>query len=165
MKIYGVTGWKNCGKTGLTERLVAEFTRRGLSVATIKHAHHSADIDQPGTDSQRHRAAGAGQVLLATRQRWALMTELGDAPEPSVQDLIARLDPHDLVLIEGFKAGSHAKVECHRIAAQTDRPLIAHTTPTVRLIAADGPLDGVDVPVLDLNDTVAIADFIWADLT
>lgn len=165
MKIYGITGWKNCGKTGLTERLVAEFTRRGLRVATIKHAHHHADIDQPGTDSHRHRVAGAGQVLLATSQRWALMTELAGAPEPGVEDLVARLDPHDLVLIEGYKAGAHPKVECHRLAAQADKGLIAHTTPTVRLVATDGPMNNSPVPVIDLNDTGAIADFIWADLS
>lgn len=165
MKIYGITGWKNSGKTGLTERLIAEFTARGLRVATIKHAHHSADIDQPRTDSHRHRLAGAGQVLLATRDRWALMTELQGAPEPSVDTLIARLDPHDLVLIEGYKAGSHPKVECHRTAAKPDRPLIALSTPTVRAVAADGPVDDVAVPILPLDDTKAIADFIWADVT
>lgn len=165
MKIYGVTGWKNCGKTGLVERLVAEFTQRGLRVATIKHAHHDADIDHAGTDSHRHRVAGAGQVLLATPERWALMTELRGAPEPGVEDLVAKLDPHDLVLIEGYKTGLHPKVECYRAAANAGRGLIAHGTPTVRLIAADGPVAGLDVPVLNLNDTAAIADFIWADLT
>lgn len=165
MKIYGITGWKNCGKTGLTERLVAEFTRRGLRVATLKHAHHSADIDQPGTDSHRHRVAGAGQVLLATPERWALMTELTGAPEPSVEDLVARLDRHDLVLIEGYKAGPHPKVECHRAEAKPGRGLIAHDTHTVRLIAADGPVENIPVPLLDLDDTGAIADFIWTDLT
>ncbi len=165
MKVYGITGWKNCGKTGLTERLVAEFSVRGLSVATIKHAHQSADIDQSGTDSHRHRIAGAGQVLLATKDRWALMSELRGAPEPTVEDLIARLDPHDLVLIEGFKAGAHPKVECHRAAAGSGKPLIAKDNATVRVLAADGPVADVPVPVLDLDDTTAIADFIWADLT
>lgn len=165
MKIYGITGWKNCGKTGLTERLVVEFKRRGLRVATIKHAHHHADIDQLGTDSHRHRMAGAGQVLLATSQRWALMTELSGAPEPSVDDLVARLDPHDLVLIEGFKSGSHPKVECHRMAAKSGKNLIANDTDTIRMIAADGPVTDVAIPVLELDDTSAIADFIWADLT
>jgi molybdopterin-guanine dinucleotide biosynthesis protein MobB len=165
MKIYGITGWKNCGKTGLTERLVAEFTCRGLRVATVKHAHHNANIDQPSTDSDRHRMAGAGQVILATAERWALMTELKGAPEPCVEDLVARLDPHDLVLIEGYKAGSHPKVECYRAEAKPSRDLIAHDTNTVRLIAADGPVANIFVPLLDLNDTSAIADFIWADLT
>lgn len=165
MKVYGITGWKNSGKTGLTERLVAEFSARGLRVATIKHAHQSADIDQAGTDSHRHRTAGAGQVLLATKDRWVLMTELRGASEPSVGDLIARLDPHDLVLIEGFKAGSHPKVECHRAAARSDMPLIAQDSATIRVIAADGPVANVSVPVLSLDDTSAIADFIWTDLT
>lgn len=165
MKIYGVTGWKNSGKTGLAERLVSEFTRRGLRVATIKHAHHRADIDQHGTDSHRHRVAGAGQVILATPVRWALMTELADAPEPSIDDLIARLAPHDIVLIEGYKGAPHPKVECHRAVADQGRGLIVHSNASVRLVAADGPLEGLDVPVLDLDDTGAIADFIWADLT
>ena len=164
MKIYGITGWKNCGKTGLTERLVAEFTARGLRVATIKHAHMTADIDQPGTDSHRHRLAGAGQVLLATKDRWALMSELRGAPEPSVEDLIARLDPHDLVLIEGYKSGPHPKVECRRAAVGSGKPLIARDNFGVRMVASDAPIAGLDVPVLALDDTKAIADFIWADL-
>jgi molybdopterin-guanine dinucleotide biosynthesis protein MobB len=164
LKVYGVTGWKNSGKTGLMERLVAEFTRRGLRVATVKHAHHRADIDQAGTDSHRHRVAGAGQVLLATPERWALMTELHGAPEPCVEDLLAWLDPHDIALIEGYKAGSHPKVECHRAGVKQSKGLIAHDNSTVRLIAADEPVETAKVPVLDLDDTAAIADFIWADL-
>ena len=102
MKVYGVTGWKNAGKTTLVERLVTEISGRGLTVSTIKHAHHSADIDEPGRDSFRHREAGAREVLLATPERWALMHELRGAPEPKVEDLIARLAPVDLVIIEGF---------------------------------------------------------------
>lgn len=163
MKLYGITGWKNCGKTGLTERLVAEFRRRGLTVATVKHAHHRAEIDAPGTDSARHRAAGAGQVILATPARWALMTELDGAPEPPLAALLARLDPHDLVLVEGFKTAPHPKVECHRAAAGS-RGLIAEGNDTVRLLATDTKLPSA-LPQLDLNDTVAIADFIWAELT
>ncbi|MEK9705897.1 MAG: molybdopterin-guanine dinucleotide biosynthesis protein B, partial [Paracoccaceae bacterium] len=101
MKIFGVTGWKNSGKTGLMERLITEFTARGLSVSSIKHAHHSFDIDHPGRDSYRHRDAGARQVLLASRNRWALMHELRDEDEPSLGDLLKQLSPVDLVLIEG----------------------------------------------------------------
>lgn len=164
MKRYGITGWKNSGKTGLTERLVAEFTARGLRVATVKHAHCHADMDVPGTDTHRHRVAGAGQVVLSTPDRWALLTELRGADEPALDDLIARLDPHDLVLIEGYKSESHPKVECHRAEAAR-KPLIAHDNLTIRCVASDSALDVPrGLPVLDLNDTGAIADFIWADL-
>lgn len=167
MKIYGVTGRKNCGKTGLVERLVAAFTARGLRVATIKHAHHEADVDHPGTDSHRHRRAGAGQVLLATPDRWALMTELRGAPEPSLRDLIGQLAPHDLVLVEGFKSGSHPMIECYRAAA--GQALLAPEHPNIRAIASDCPIearrDGVALPLFGLDDTGAVADFIWSDLT
>ncbi|THH34377.1 molybdopterin-guanine dinucleotide biosynthesis protein B [Aliishimia ponticola] len=161
MKIWGITGWKNTGKTGVTERLVAEFCARGLTVSTIKHAHHSADIDTPGTDSFRHRDAGASQVLLATPHRVALMQELRGAPEPPLTDLIARLTPVDLVLIEGYKSAAHPKVETHRAAA--GQPLLAPGDPTIRAIASDTGLQS-DRPVLDLDDTKAIADFIAGEL-
>jgi molybdopterin-guanine dinucleotide biosynthesis protein MobB len=161
MKVYGVTGWKNAGKTGLMERLVAEFTARGVSVSTLKHAHHSFDVDHPGKDSHRHRQAGAQQVLLASRNRWALMTELRGGDEPPLEALLAKLAPVDLVLVEGWKRDAHPKVEAFR--AETGNPLIAPTDPTVRAVAADGPLD-LDRPVFDLNDTGAIADFIAGEL-
>lgn len=161
MKLYGVTGWKNAGKTGLMERLVAEFAGRGLTVSTLKHAHHTFDVDHPGKDSHRHRVAGAQQVLLSSRNRWALMSELRGAPEPSLADLLARLDPVDLVLVEGWKRDTHPKVEAFR--AETGNPLIARNDPTIRALAADCPLD-LDRPVFDLDDTAAIADFIAAEL-
>mgnify|MGYP003344233369 FL=1 len=107
MKTFGVTGWKNSGKTGLMERLITEFTARGLTVSSIKHAHHSFDIDHPGRDSYRHRDAGARQVLLASRNRWALMNELRAEDEPSLGDLLKQLSPVDLVLIEGYKRDRH----------------------------------------------------------
>ena len=116
MKIYGVTGWKNAGKTGLMERLVAEITSRGLSVSTIKHAHHSFDVDHPGKDSHRHRVAGAHEVLLASKNRIALMQELRDHEEPELAHLLTRLSPVDLVLIEGYKRDRHPKIEAHRAA-------------------------------------------------
>src|SRR5210317_1105493 len=103
MKLYGVTGWKNAGKTGLMERLVTEITGRGFSVSTVKHAHHTFDVDHPGKDSFRHRAAGASEVLLASRNRIALMQELRGAEEPDLTTLLARLSPVDLVLVEGYK--------------------------------------------------------------
>ena len=162
MKVYGVTGWKNAGKTGLMERLVAEFTRRGLRVSTLKHAHHRFDVDHEGTDSHRHRQAGAHQVLLASKVRWALMSELGDAEEPSLEDHLARLDEVDLVLVEGWKRDRHPKVEAWR--PESGNPLIAPGDSTIRAVAAKGPVEVVDRPVFDLDDSAAIADFIAAEV-
>ena len=161
MRLYGVVGWKNAGKTGLMERLVAELTRRGHTVSTVKHAHHSFDVDHPGKDSYRHRAAGAHEVLLASRQRVALMQELRGADEPGLDTLLARLSPVDLVLVEGYKRDAHPKVEAHR--AVTGNPLIAPDDPTVRAVASDTALT-LDRPVFDLNDTAAIADFILSEV-
>ena len=161
MNVFGVTGWKNAGKTGLMERLVAEFCSRGLRVSTLKHAHHSFDVDHPGKDSHRHRMAGASQVLLASTERWALMNEHRGAPEPSLAALLAKLDPVDLVLIEGWKRDKHPKVEAWR--AETGNPLIAPNDPTILAVASDTTLE-LDRPVFDLDDTVAVADFILAHL-
>ncbi|WP_209506603.1 MULTISPECIES: molybdopterin-guanine dinucleotide biosynthesis protein B [unclassified Ruegeria] len=157
MRVYGVTGWKNAGKTGLMERLVAEITGRGFAVSTVKHAHHGVDVDQPGTDSHRHRVAGASEVLLASGQRVALMQELRGAPEPPLGELLARLSPVDLVLVEGFKREGHPKIEAFR--AEAGNPLIAIENETIRAVASDTALE-LDRPVFDLNDTVRIADFI-----
>ena len=110
MKVWGVTGWKNSGKTGLMERLVAEFTSRGLTVSTVKHAHHVFDVDHKGKDSYRHREAGAQEVLLSSRKRWALMHEHRGAEEATLDELLAKLSPVDLVLVEGFKLARHPKV-------------------------------------------------------
>lgn len=159
MNIYGVVGWKNAGKTGLMERLVNEMTARGLSVSTIKHAHHSFDVDHAGKDSYRHRAAGAREVLLASRNRFALMHELSDEDEPTLAELLSKLAPVDLVLVEGYKRDAHPKIEAHR--SETGNPLIADDS--VRAFAADCALE-VDRPVFDLNATGEIADFILADL-
>jgi len=161
MKLWGIAGWKNSGKTGLMERLVAEFTARGLRVSTVKHAHHSFDVDHPGKDSYRHRAAGAAQVMLSSGKRWALMTELQGAPEPPLADLLAQLAPVDLVLVEGFKRESHPKIEAHRAA--TGQGLLAPDDPTIRAVASDSAPE-IDRPVLDLDDTKGIADFIAAEL-
>jgi len=157
MKIFGVTGWKNSGKTGLMERLITEFTARGLTVSSIKHAHHSFDIDHPGRDSYRHRDAGARQVLLASRNRWALMHELRDEDEPSLGDLLKQLSPVDLVLIEGYKRDRHPKIEAHR--KETGQPLIAPEDETIVAVASDTSV-AIDRPVLDLNDTTSIVNFI-----
>jgi len=163
MKVFGITGRKNAGKTGLMVRLVTELASRGLSVSSVKHAHHDADIDHPGTDSFRHRAAGAQEVLLATPGRWALIHELRGAPEPPLAELLARMAPVDLVLVEGFKSAPHPKIEAHR--PETRQPLIAPANPTVRAVASTAPaghpaLAGLGVPLLALDDTAAIADFV-----
>ena len=161
MKIFGVTGYKNAGKTGLMERLVTEITGRGFSVSTLKHAHHAFDVDHPGKDSFRHREAGAHQVVLSSGKRWAMMTELRETSEPSLNELISKMTPVDLILIEGWKRDDHAKIEAHR--AETGNPLIAPNDPTIRAIATDTALT-IDRPVFDLNDTKAIADFILAEI-
>ncbi|MEO9684815.1 MAG: molybdopterin-guanine dinucleotide biosynthesis protein B [Tateyamaria sp.] len=161
MRVYGVVGWKNAGKTGLMERLVTEITGRGLSVSTVKHAHHSFDVDHPGKDSFRHRAAGAREVLLASRNRFALMHEMRGDEEPALEALLSKLAPVDLVLVEGYKRDAHPKIEAHR--AETGNPLIAPDDPTIRAIASDVSLS-VDRLVFDLDDTRAIANFILAEV-
>lgn len=153
-----MTGWKNSGKTTLMERLVADIAGRGLSVSTLKHAHHAFEIDQPGKDSFRHRTAGARQVLVASRARWALMTELRGAPEPELGDLLGQLAPVDLVLVEGFKRDRHPKIEVRRAATAQD--LLAGADPTIEAVASDAPLAGLGVPVFDLDDVAGLAGFI-----
>jgi molybdopterin-guanine dinucleotide biosynthesis protein MobB len=143
------------------ERLVTEITGRGFTVSTIKHAHHSFDVDHEGKDSYRHRHAGATEVLLASANRFALMHELREQDEPKLDALLAKLAPVDLVLIEGYKRDRHPKVEAHRSA--TGNPLIAPGDETVRAVASDKALD-LDRPVFDLNDTKAIADFILQEV-
>ncbi|MFV0474408.1 MAG: molybdopterin-guanine dinucleotide biosynthesis protein B [Pikeienuella sp.] len=159
MNIYGVTGWKNAGKTTLVEGLVAEFVRRGLSVSTIKHAHHGFDLDMEGKDSWRHREAGAAEVLVASDSRFALMRETPEAP-PTLAGLVARLAPVDLVLVEGYKRDRHPKIEVWREAG--GRAPIAAGDPTIRAIASDDQPE-TDRPVLP-PDPVVIADFIIRDL-
>jgi molybdopterin-guanine dinucleotide biosynthesis adapter protein len=151
--IFGVTGWKNAGKTTLAERLVAEFVRRGWRIATIKHAHHAADIDHAGTDSWRHRAAGAAEVALVGGQRYAIMREQA---EPTLAEVLARLSPADLVLVEGFKAEAHPKIE---VRADHARPMDVRTHNIVA-IAADQPPPPGELPWFARDDVGAIADFI-----
>ncbi len=162
MNVWGVVGWKNSGKTGLMERLVTEFVTRGLTVSTLKHAHHSFDVDHEGKDSHRHRMAGATEVLLASRTRWALMHELRNEVEPTLDDLLLRLSPIDLVLVEGYKRDRHPKIEAHR--AETQNVLIAPEDDTIRAIASDSGATVEGRPTFDLNDTTSIADFIAAEL-
>ena len=160
MKIYGVTGWKNSGKTRLMERLVAEFTARGFTVSTIKHAHHRFDVDHPGKDSFRHRDAGAKEVLLVSRNRFALMHELREEEEPTLASLLTKLSSVELVLIEGYKRDRHPKIEAHR--KELGKDLIALTDDTIRAVASNDNTS-FDKPVFDLDDTGSIADFIQAE--
>lgn len=156
MKVYGVIGWKNSGKTSLMERLVTEITGRGFSVSTVKHVHHAVDLDHPGKDTWRHRQAGAQEVVLASADRLAILVE-HRGTEPELPAVLARMSPVDLVLVEGYKRDAHSKVEVWR--AETGHPLIQPGDPLVRAVATDAALV-LPVPVLDLNDAVAVADFI-----
>jgi len=158
MRVFGLAGWSGAGKTTLIRRLIPRLVEDGLSVSTLKHAHHNFDVDQPGKDSWEHRQAGARQVLVASRIRWALMSELRDAPEPSLEDLLTRLDPVDLVLVEGYKRDTHPKLEVWRAA--NGKPPIFPDDPTVIALATDAAPPGVALPVLDLDDIAAIARFV-----
>ena len=151
--VFGITGWKNAGKTTLAERLVAEFVRRGWRVATVKHAHHAADIDKPGTDSFRHRAAGATEVVLVTGARYAIMREQG---ETKLAEVLARLAPADLVLVEGFKRDAHPKIEVRGAEAE---PMAMHEHNIVAIAADTQPADRT-LPWFRRDDIAAIADFI-----
>ena len=158
-RIFGISGWKNSGKTGLAVRLVEEFTRRGYRISTIKHAHHDFDIDKVGADSYRHRQAGAHEVALVSGTRYAIMHELRGAAEPSLEEVIARLVPCDLVLIEGYKREPVPKIEARRLEAKNREPLAPHD-PHIVAIAADHPVTDSGLPVFDLDDTTSIADFV-----
>ena len=158
-RIFGITGWKNSGKTTMTARLIMEFTRRGFRVSTVKHAHHSFDVDHPGTDSHGHRMAGASEVAIVSGHRWALMHELRDEAEPDLPTILRRLSPCDLVLIEGYKTASHPKIEMRRLASADQKPLHPKD-PTIAAIAADHPVPDATVPVFLPDDIVAIADLI-----
>ncbi len=158
--VIGVVGWKNNGKTTLVTRLVAHLVGRGLRVSTVKHAHHSVDVDRPGKDSHRHREAGASEVVLATARRWVLIHELRDEPEPPLEELLAKMAPADLVVVEGFKRFPHPKIEVHRRERGT--PLIARDDPTVVAVASDEPIPDFDRPVFDLDAIAEIADFVLA---
>lgn len=156
--VIGISGWKNSGKTTLCERLIGELVARGWHVSTIKHAHHNADTDQEGTDSFRHRQAGASEVLLTSSRRWALMHELRDEAEPKLAELVGRLAPCDLIIVEGFKKGDHPKIETRRLEAKDRAPLPASAN--VVAIAADHAVPEATLPVFQLDDIVGIADFV-----
>ena len=162
LRVFGITGWKNSGKTTLTERLVVELTRRGYRVSTVKHAHHDFDIDREGADSYRHRTAGAVEVAVVSGRRWALMHELRAEEEPKFDEILARLSPCDLVLVEGYKREGHPKIETRRLGAKDRAPLTA-ADPSIRAIAADHAVEGASVAVFALDDVASIADFIVAE--
>jgi molybdopterin-guanine dinucleotide biosynthesis protein B len=162
-KVFGIAGWKNSGKTGLAVRLVTELVARGYRVSTIKHAHHDFDIDKIGADSWRHREAGAHEVTIVSGTRFAIMHELRGAPEPTLAEILARLGPCDIVLIEGYKREPVPKIEARRLEAANRTPL-APTDPHICAIAADHPVDEAGLPAFDLDDTLSIADFILSTL-
>ena len=157
MIVYGIAGWSGSGKTTLLEKLIPQLTARGLKVSVIKHAHHGFDLDRPGKDSFRHREAGASQVLMLSAQRWVLMHELREAPEPTLEEQLRLLAPCDVVLIEGFKAAPVPKVEVFRAA--NGKPPLWPDNPHVVAVATDTTLD-THLPCLPLDDAAAIADFI-----
>lgn len=163
MKVFGIVGRKNSGKTHLVTRLVRLASQRGLRVSTIKHAHHSFDIDRPGKDSHLHRAAGAHEVLVASAERWALMHEHRGAPEPSLVELLSKLAPCDLVLVEGFKREVNLRLEVYRTSCgQTplvfeDAGILAVATDAAATFAARG-----DLPCLPLDDAAAVLDYVLA---
>ena len=158
MKIFGIAGYKNAGKTTLVVATVRELTSRGFRVATVKHAHHEFDIDHPGKDSFLHRAAGAREVIVASSARWAHIVELGDQREPSLSELIERVGDVDLVIVEGFKHDDHPKLEVRR--GGSDAPSIAAEHDSVRAIVSDVDIPEAPVPVIDRADIGAIVDFI-----
>ncbi len=158
--IFGISGWSGSGKTTLITRLIPEFRGRGITVSTIKHAHHRFDIDQPGKDSYEHRAAGATEVLVSSAARWALIHEHRGATEPSLAELTGQMTPVDLLLIEGFKSDDYQKLEVHR--PSIGKELLCAGDDQVVAIASDAPLPHVALPIFDLDDVVAIADFIMA---
>ncbi len=157
MRVIGFAGYSGAGKTTLIEQVVARLTAGGLRVAVLKHAHHEFDIDQPGKDSWRHRAAGAAEVLVSSGRRWALMHELRGAPEPPLDELLARFSPCDLVIVEGHKHAPIPKIEVHRPAL--GKPLLHPDDSAIIAVASDAPLS-TTLPRLDLNQPDAVVEFI-----
>jgi molybdopterin-guanine dinucleotide biosynthesis adapter protein len=157
--LFGVAGWSNAGKTTLIEKLIRHFAERGLRVATIKHTHHKFDIDAPGSDTARHRAAGAMETAIVSGSRVAVIEEIDAAGEPALESIAARLSPSDLILVEGYKAAAIPKVEVRRAAVAAEK-LLAATDPLVIAIAADYDVDGHGKPVLNLDDISGIATLI-----
>ena len=156
MRIIGLAGWSGSGKTTLLARVIPVLIARGIRVSTVKHAHHGFDVDVPGKDSHTHRVAGATEVFVSSARRWAQIHELRDEEEPSLGDILARLTPVDLVVVEGYKRHPHPKLEIHR--AEVGKPLLQPEDDWIVAVASDGPLPDARVPVLDLDDAEKIAD-------
>jgi molybdopterin-guanine dinucleotide biosynthesis protein B len=160
MRVIGIAGWSGAGKTTLLAKLIPRLTARGVRVSTVKHAHHAFDVDQPGKDSHTHRMAGATEVLVSSVNRWALVHELRGAGEPTLGDLLAKLGPVDLVIVEGFKHGAHPKLEIYRSAV--GKPPLHPDDPHIVAVASDAPVPAARVPVVALDDVDAIADLMLA---
>ena len=159
MRVIGLSGWSGAGKTTLLKHAIPLLTHRGLRISTIKHAHHAFDVDTPGKDSYSHREAGATEVLVSSRHRWALMHELRGDEEPSLAALLAHMSPVDLVIVEGFKTDRHPKIEVHRAA--NDRDFLFPQDPAIIGIATDAK-PRTSLPVVHLDDAQAVADLIHA---
>ncbi len=160
MKVFGIVGWKNSGKTTLVARLVTDLKSRGFSVSTMKHAHHAFDLDQPGRDTYKHREAGAQEVVISSGKRWAIMHELQRDENYTLDDLLVKMQPVDIVLVEGFKSNAHPKIETHR--SQSEMPLVSAENKTIIAVASDCDVDTNGLPCLNLNDVPAVADYIIA---
>ena len=158
MRIIGLAGWSGAGKTTLLTAVIPRLVARGLRVSTVKHAHHSFDVDQPGKDSHTHRMAGATEVLVGSANRWALVHELRGAPEASLSVLLAKLSPVDVVIVEGFKRERHPKLEVHRAAL--GKPLLQPDDPHIVAVASDRALPGLRLPVVMLDDVDGIVDIL-----
>jgi molybdopterin-guanine dinucleotide biosynthesis protein B len=161
MRIVGLAGWSGSGKTTLVTKVIPVLISRGLKVATVKHAHHAFDTDQPGKDSWLHRQAGASEVAIVSSRRWAIVHELRQDPEPSLADMLAKLSPVDLVIVEGFKRHRHPKLEVFR--ASVGKPLLQPEDDCIVAVATDAPLPRATVPVLMLDDIAGIADVLQAE--
>ena len=157
-RVLGIAGWSGSGKTTLIVKLIPLLVARGVRVATLKHAHHNFDVDQPGKDSYEHRHAGAIEVIICSSRRWAQMHELGTAPEPTLGQLLQRVSPCDLILVEGFKTERHSKLEVFREATGHD-PLYPQD-PHIVAVASDRSVANAAIPVVDLNDVAAVADLV-----
>lgn len=160
MRMIGLAGWSGAGKTTLLVKVIPVLVGRGLRVSTLKHAHHQFEIDRPGKDSYEHRLAGASEVLVGSAGRWALMHELRDEPEPTLPELLRRLSPVDLVIVEGYKRDSHPKLEVHR--SEVGKPLLHPDDPAIVAVAADSALPQARVPVVGLDDIDAVVDILLA---
>jgi molybdopterin-guanine dinucleotide biosynthesis adapter protein len=158
VRLIGLAGWSGSGKTTLLAKLIPILIARGHGVSTLKHAHHEFDVDQPGKDSHTHRMAGAHEVLVSSSRRWALMHELRGAAEPTLRELVAHLSPVDLVIVEGFKAEAHAKLEVHRAAV--GKPLLFPNDPNIVALASDARPSSATLPFAHIDDVEAIADLV-----